>query len=97
MVISDKISEHTRVKRIDKILQSEIDGEVIMLLPDMNEYMGMNNTGSAIWKLLKDEISVEDIVRELLIEFEIDKDTCRNEVINYLKILLGKGLIEISS
>ena len=97
MVTSVKINEQTTVKRNDKVLHSKIDGEVVMLLPEMNAYMGMNLTGSAIWELLKEKINVDTIVRELINEFEIDRETCKKEVISYLNILLEKGLIEIYS
>ena len=89
------ITKDTIIMRNHNILHSQIDGEVVMLSPDMKEYMGMNETGSVIWAKLENEIAVNDIIEQLKEEFADENIQLEKDVFEYINELLNNNLIKI--
>jgi hypothetical protein len=83
------------VVRNNDVMSSEIDGEVVMMTPDMKEYLGMNENGSHIWSLLEEKIMIIEIIDSMIIEFEVDFDTCKNDVLEFLNDLLKYKIIKL--
>jgi hypothetical protein len=80
-----------------KIIQSAIGDEVVMLDMDSGFYFGLNSVASIIWGKLEKEISFEEIISELLEEYNIDQFTCENETEIFLNQLLEKNIIKLVS
>ena len=74
-------------------MHSDLDGETVILETTRGEYYSVDNVGSRIWELLKEERSIPDIMRTLLAEFAVDEERCRTEVIQFLQELLDNNLI----
>jgi len=89
----DIFEESKLFKRIENQPFTEIDGEIVMLNLENNEYYGLNKTASKIWNLLKEPIAFSSIVEILLKEFDVDRKTCEEEVKSFLNELLEKKLI----
>jgi hypothetical protein len=77
-----------------KVVQSAIGEEVVMLDMDSGFYFGLNSVASIIWRKLEKEISFEEIISELLEEYNIDQFTCENETRIFLNQLLEKNIIK---
>lgn len=77
----------------------EIAGEVI-LVPvgqtalDFNGIITLNQTGVEIWKGLQEEKSREQILEELLEQFEVSRETAQADMETFLQYLNENGLIE---
>lgn len=55
--------------------------------------LSVNYLGMEIWKLC-DNMSVDQIVAELLMQFEVEEDVLRQDVTEFIQQLLQKGFIE---
>ena len=77
-----------------KVIQSAIGEEVVMLDMDSGFYFGLNSVASIIWRKLEKEISFEEIISELLEDYNIDEVTCENETRIFLNQLLEKNIIK---
>ncbi len=80
-----------------KVIQSAIGEEVVMLDIDSGFYFGLNSVASIIWRKLEKEISLEEIISELLEDYNIDEVTCENETRIFLNQLLEKNIIKLVS
>ena len=61
---------------------------------EKNDYFSLNETYCSIFKLIMEKpISQEEIIRKLLEEFEVEKETCEKEVLSVLKELETKKFI----
>jgi hypothetical protein len=53
-----------------ELLSSEIDGEVVMMNIESGKYIGMNQVGSEIWKILEaGPLTLNQICSALLLRF----------------------------
>lgn len=90
-----EITPNTRLQRKSDLLFNEIDGEVVMLSIENNEYYGMDKVGSRIWELLKQQMSYKDLVAKLMDEYEVSEKQCKEETISFLQKLADKKLVVI--
>lgn len=81
-------------RKVD-ILSSNIDEEAILLSIQNSKYYGMNPIATDIWSILSKPVTVKTIIARLKLKYEVDTGQCENDVINFLKILAHKDLVEI--
>ena len=86
--------------RIDKdefeIDDTDLDGEKVMMNLDKGEYFMMNEVGSRIWEIISEPINVKEIINTLRNEYEVDEETCKDTVIEFLGRLDNADLISIN-
>lgn len=82
-------------QRIDKhLLSSSLAGETIMLNSNNGDYLSLNRVSTKIWELLENPIDLDEIVNQLLQEFEVSKATCELEVQNFLNQLIAANILK---
>ena len=70
----------------------EIAGEHI-LIPvgstalELNGLITVNDVGVFIWKLLQEDITLEDIVQAILNEYEVEESVARKDAEDFLDVL----------
>lgn len=75
---------------------SDMGGEKVMLSVENGKYYNFGESGGEIWDLLKEKISVNQLVETLIFKYEIEQSDCEEQVISFLEELLAEGLIEVS-
>lgn len=77
----------------ETVVSADLDNETVLLNVETGIYFGLDEIGTRIWSLLKDECSVEDIIRQLLDEYDIERALLEADMASFLNSLLAKGLI----
>jgi len=90
-----EIIANTKLLLNQELLQSEIDGETIMMSIDNGKYYGLNTIASRIWEILKTEPLFSELVNILLSEYEIEEKQCNQETLEFLENLIKNKLIKI--
>ena len=54
----------------------------------------LNETGAFLWKQLETETNEETIVKALMDEYEVDEETAKADVSEFVNLLINNGLIE---
>jgi len=80
-------------KRKDGLLVSELGKEVVMMDIDNGNYIGLNETGKAIWDMIDEPVKVSDLVDKLLAQYNIDKEQCSNDTLECLNKMEDQKLI----
>ena len=75
---------------------TELDGEITLFQSNTCDYLVLNETGSAIWELLKDKPTALEICQSLQSEFEVSASECELSVNEWLKYALEKKVIELA-
>lgn len=63
---------------------------------DFNGIMTLSESGALLWKALEQDTLEEDLVAEILKEYEVDKETAKNDVLEFIATLKEKNIIECS-
>jgi hypothetical protein len=85
----------TCIRRIDDVLDAEIDDQTVMMDIDRGSYFGLNQTATRIWALLAEPTVIGDLCEQLTAEFDVPREQCENRVIDFLGDLLSRGLIQV--
>ena len=90
------INLDTVINKNLEIDDTDLDGEKVMMNLDKGEYFMMNEVGSRIWEIISEPINVKDIINTLRNEYEVDEETCKDTVIEFLGRLNNADLISIN-
>lgn len=75
--------------------ETNMDGEVVMMDINEGKYYCLNSIGSRIWEIIKEPISVKELISILLAEYDVDTKVCEDEVNDFLNRIYENGLISI--
>jgi len=76
------------------VCSAELDGTACLFDPSTAEYLNLNSSGTAIWNAISVPKTIEDIISELLNQFDVEPDQCTKETANFLQEAVNKGMIK---
>lgn len=89
------MSQIYKLKILKKPDVTDLAGEKVMIDFESGKYYMLTGAANDIWDLLEDNASSDRIVEKLMDVYNIDEETCRNGVINFLKELERIGFIAL--
>lgn len=84
------------VRRAPFVIETELDGEIILLHPETGECYALNAIATRIWTALAEPGSVRSICSALIERYDVDRATCEAQVLALLEQLRGEGVIQRS-
>jgi len=84
-----------RVRVPEGVLIREVRGEAVLLNLNNEQYYGLDAVGLRMWQVLTNGGSIQQGIDSLFAEYDIDRDTLKEDVLNLLGELAGQGLVEI--
>jgi hypothetical protein len=85
----------TIVKRSDRQVACNLNGEVALLDLDKGLYFGLQDVGAHIWNALQEPRPVDEIISTVLSHFDVAPEVCRDDVVKFLASLQEAGMIEV--
>jgi coenzyme PQQ synthesis protein D (PqqD) len=76
---------------------TEVDREVVLMNVSRGRCYGLGETGSSVWRRLGSPIRVDDLCRELMLEYHADLDVLVKDVIALLEQMQQEGLVKVIS
>lgn len=92
-----EIAESSIVVATQDQISSDLGGESVILNMKTGVYHGLNEVGARVWDLIEQPKAVKDIKQVLLEEYEVEADTCTNDLFSLLNELKTAGLIEVKN
>ncbi len=77
-------------------ISCKLDGDAAILNLKTGAYHGLNPVGAAIWGLLERPIKVGSLLDEMLAQYDVKRDACESDLIQLLRQLHERGLIEVA-
>jgi hypothetical protein len=90
------ITLNSTISRNLDIDATDLEGEVVMMNLDKGQYFMMNQVGSRIWEIIKEPSTVNNIINTLLGEFQVEKNQCKENVVEFLGKLKNADLIIVN-
>jgi len=95
MTAQTPLSLASVVRASDQQVSSDLAGETVLLSLDTARYFGLPGVASRIWELLRAPVRVSDICTAITNEYDVSRERCEADTLNFLSRLLEKGLIEV--
>jgi hypothetical protein len=74
---------------------SDMGGEKVILSIENGKYYNLGVMGSQIWDLIKQPVTISQVIEGLLQQFDVEKEMCEEQVLSFLTHLLEERLIHI--
>jgi Coenzyme PQQ synthesis protein D (PqqD) len=85
--------EHPEYQIPDQVYLREVNGQLVLLNLDTEQYFGLDEVGAVIVGKLT-EVPVATALSDLLAMFDVDSDRLTSDVNNLVASLLDAGLLE---
>ena len=67
-----------------------------MLSARAESYFGLDRVGSDIWNMMEHPARVSDICEQLVERYDVEAQTCEQDVLKFLNELFDCGLIKLA-
>ena len=85
-----------RVQFADTVFAQEVDGEMVLLDMNSENYFGLDEVGSSIWQAIEAEVGVLGKVLEVLLEeYDVEEDVLKRDLLDFVEKLVESGLVQV--
>jgi hypothetical protein len=81
------------VIRCAELPSTELQGETVLLSLEQQSYFGLRATSQRIWQMLEQPCTLEQILEVLLLEYQVERQQCEQEVSAFMQHLWTAHLI----
>jgi len=90
-----EVSRESVVNVTRALVACEVNGETVILHFESGDYFGLNDVGTLVWRMIEQPRSVSELRDAILREYEVDDNQCERDLLDLLKELHRRGLIEV--
>jgi hypothetical protein len=94
---SKSVTLKTVVSQSTDIVASDIDDEKVMMSIEKGQYYGLDPIATCVWNLMEKPVTVSDLIDALLLEFDVDRETCERDVLAFLEEIKEDGILQVES
>ena len=76
------------------ILAANVDGELVMMSMEAGNYYSIGGIGTLVWELLAEPKSMDELVDNVVADYDVERERCAADVAVFVDELLGLKLIE---
>jgi hypothetical protein len=87
------MSAGTRLRISDGVVVRDLDGESVILDMDSGIYFGLDRIGTRVWQLIEQHGTLEEVVRIMQNEYDVDPQTLRADAEALVAALIEKRLV----
>jgi hypothetical protein len=80
-----------------EVISQEVSGETVLLDLESENYFGLDEVGTRIWQLIKENNDLQAIYTTLLDEYEVDEQRLQTDLEALLGEISGLGLITVEA
>lgn len=79
----------------ESVIEAALDEETLVLNVESGLYFGLDGVGARIWQLLSDATTEEEIIEQLLLEYDVERAQLRHDVTAFIEVLAANGLTRV--
>jgi hypothetical protein len=84
------------VIRGERLAARKVGGEMVILSADDSSLFVLNEVGTAIWEAADGRTSLDAIADGVCREFDVDLETARRDISEFVTSLAGAGVVSLS-
>lgn len=89
------MGQNDRIRQSSGVLFNQVDDDLVMMDVEKGSYFGVNAVGAAIWNMIAEPIRIQDVIRQLLEQYDVTEEVCRQETLAFLEQAHEKGFIQL--
>lgn len=73
---------------------SQVDNEMVFFNHETGSYFATGPVGAEIWSFLGTPRTFQDVCEHLTVKFDVDHETCVNQVGEFLSDMINEGILK---
>ncbi len=90
-------SDQSTIRASDDQVSSNVGDEAVILDLSEGTYFSLDSIGAHIWKLIQEPITLNQLIDQLTKDYQVDRVTCKEDVVVLLREMYENNLIEVES
>jgi hypothetical protein len=82
-----------RVRRSTEHIETEVDGEVVLMQFSTGAFFSMDDTARAVWHQVEDGRTVREVIEHLADVFDGEPSVIEADTVSFLRDLEANGLV----
>jgi len=80
----------------DTVFAQEVDGEMVLLDMNSENYFGLDAVGTDIWQAIQNnEGDLQNVLKDLLEQYDVEEEVLKRDLLAFAGKLLENGLVEL--
>jgi len=80
----------------DTVFAQEVDGEMVLLDMNSENYFGLDEVGTSIWQAIeKYEGDLQEVLSDLLEQYDVEEEVLKKDLRSFVDKLVENGLVEV--
>ena len=85
-----------KVTFADTVFAQEVDGEMVLLDMESENYFGLDEVGTAIWQAMQEYGSLQEVFDALLQQYDVEAEVLEHDLSDFVGKLVESGLVEVT-
>jgi ornithine carbamoyltransferase len=81
----------------DTVFAQEVDGEMVLLDMESENYFGLDEVGTAIWQAMQEYETLQEVLNALLEQYDVEAEVLEKDLSDFVDKLLESGLVEVKA
>ncbi|MEA3418190.1 MAG: PqqD family protein [Campylobacterota bacterium] len=79
----------------DTVFAQEVDGEMVLLDMNSENYFGLDEVGTAIWQAMRETGSLQEVHAALLEQYDVEPEVLEKDLLEFVRKLKESGLVSV--
>ena len=80
----------------ETVFAQEVDGEMVLLDMNSENYFGLDEVGTSIWQAMQERESLQEVLGTLLEAYDVEEEVLEKDLLHFIDRLEESGLITVS-
>ena len=79
----------------ETVFAQEVDGEMVLLDMESENYFGLDEVGTSIWQTMQEKETLQEVFEVLLEQYDVDAEVLENDLSSFVAKLEESGLVKV--
>ena len=79
----------------DTVFAQEVDGEMVLLDMDSENYFGLDEVGTSMWQAIQSKENLKEVLEVLLEQYEVEEEVLKKDLVTFVDKLQESGLVKV--
>jgi len=84
-----------KVTFAETVFAQEVDGEMVLLDMESENYFGLDEVGTAIWQAMQEKEILKEVFEVLSEQYEVEPEMLEKDLSDFLGKLVESGLVKV--
>jgi len=79
----------------ETVFAQEVDGEMVLLDMESENYFGLDEVGTSIWQAMQEYGTLQEVFNSLLEQYDVEAEVLEKDLSDFIGKLVDSGLVEV--